>query len=125
MLTDTISSTNFASLFPTPHPAYHSQSKMASRRLFHVARGLCGLRAAHSNHRFNLARAYCSGKSEVSFYGYNLFVVKKTTNKLSLTDQWIQRYFKYEGFGVNYGKTFFVWICPLCFSLGTEGLHNL
>ncbi|CAH3176594.1 unnamed protein product [Porites evermanni] len=36
---------------------------MASRRLFHVARGLCGLRAAHSNHRFNLARAYCSAKS--------------------------------------------------------------
>ena len=52
---------------PHPHPAYYSQSKMASRRLFHVARGLCGLRAAHSNHRFNLARAYCSGKSEVSF----------------------------------------------------------
>ncbi|CAH3143458.1 unnamed protein product [Porites lobata] len=36
---------------------------MASRRLFHVARGLCGLRATHSNHRFNLARAYCSAKS--------------------------------------------------------------
>ena len=52
---------------PPLHPAYHSQFKMASRRLFHVARGLCGLRAAHSNHRFTLARAYCSGKSEVSF----------------------------------------------------------
>lgn len=28
------------------------------------------------------------------FYGYNLFLVKKTTNKLSPTDQWIQQYLR-------------------------------
>ena len=26
------------------------------------------------------------------FYGYNLFLVKKTTDKLSPTDHWIQQY---------------------------------
>ncbi|KAJ7340130.1 putative enoyl-CoA hydratase, mitochondrial [Desmophyllum pertusum] len=33
---------------------------MASRRLFHVARGLCGLRSAQLTRTSNLARAYCS-----------------------------------------------------------------
>ncbi|KAL9956967.1 hypothetical protein ACROYT_G038537 [Oculina patagonica] len=33
---------------------------MASRRLFHVARGLCGLRTAQLTRTSNLVRAYCS-----------------------------------------------------------------
>ena len=50
------------------------------------------------------------------FYGYNLFLVAKITNKLSPTDQWIQRCLP-RVFGVNYGKTFLVWICAVIFLL--------
>ena len=40
-----------------------TRSNMASDRLFVVARGLCGARAAQSSCRFGNMRTFCSGKA--------------------------------------------------------------